>query len=71
MSNKLTNLQRVLNYLPTDKNKAVSTIDLTLNCYVADPRRAIAYLRKYGHNILDYWKKTESGKKYKVYYLGD
>jgi len=67
--NDLTNLQKVLQYLPHDKGAAVSTIEISTALYIADPRRAIAYLRKYGYCISDYWKTSSRGKKYKVYYI--
>jgi len=71
MNKGKTNEQRVLDYLPTDKAKAVSTVQISVALFIADPRRAIAHLRRKKYNILDYWKKSERGKRYKVYYLGE
>lgn len=45
-----------------------STVDLCRSLYVADPRANIAVLRAKGFNILDEWRQTPAGSRYKVYF---
>lgn len=59
--------RRVLSLLMEGGNYSVA--DITIRLHISDPRSYIRDLRQKGFNILDGWRDSEYGGRYKVYYL--
>lgn len=59
--------RRVLNYLSCGGKR--SAADIARALYLCDPRGHIAQLRKKGHPILDEWRTSEEGNRFKVYFV--
>lgn len=46
-----------------------SVYDITTRLHMSDPRGHIASLRRKGIEVLDEWRTTTEGGRYKVYYI--
>ena len=64
----LTIQERKLLNLLKEGNK-YSVTDISQRLRLSDPRSVIRYLRNKGIPVQDVWRKTEDGKRYKVYFL--
>lgn len=67
LANDLSNVQRRVMSLLMEGGK-LSVTDICTRLKIADPRSHIRCLRAKGFQILDEWKKTGMGNRYKVYY---
>lgn len=47
----------------------LTTLEMCEKFCICDPRSEIRFLRKAGHNILDEWKVSIDGVKYKEYFI--
>lgn len=61
--------RRVFNALAGGGKLTAADISIITHC--SDPRTHIRNLRNRGVQILDEWRATEYGTRYKVYYLGN
>ncbi len=66
-ANALPRTQRHVMWLFMEGGK-YSVADISSRLHLSDPRSHIRCLRKKGFAILDEWKETEFGNRYKVYY---
>lgn len=62
--------QRAILRILSDGGK-YSAADLTVRTHYCDPRGHIKELRDKGIDILDEWRQTDDGIRYKVYYLNN
>lgn len=67
--NNLPRIQRKVYDLLNTGGK-YSVFDITTRLRLADPRGHIAALRRKGIEILDEWRTTTEGERYKVYFVG-
>lgn len=67
--NKLPRIQRKVYDLLSIGGK-YSVFDITTRLHIADPRGHISILRRKGIEILDEWRTTTEGERYKVYFVG-
>lgn len=58
--------RKVYNLLCNGKH---TVTDITIKTGFGDPRSYIRDLREKGVNVLDEWRKTSDGVRYKVYYI--
>lgn len=65
---RLPKHQRAILRILSDGGK-YSAADLTVRTHYCDPRGHIKELRDKGIDILDEWRQTDDGIRYKVYYL--
>lgn len=68
VTESLPRLQRLVYGLFARGGK-YSAADISISLHLSDPRGHIAELRTKGIAILDEWRTSEHGTRYKVYYL--
>lgn len=77
---KMNEIEKIMAVLPRVQRRVFNALaggakltaaDISIITHCSDPRTHIRSLRNRGVQILDEWRLTEYGTRYKVYWLGN